>query len=136
LKRQQIFLGEPAMRISVVMAGLNGAMAVALGAFAAHGMAGTEMGYARDLVEKGAHYQLVHAVALAAIAGLVHHVPDEKFLRIAAYAMLVGIVFFCGSLYVIAFSGISAFGAVAPIGGFAFIGGWLLLAAAGYRRFG
>jgi len=124
------------MRLSVVMAGLNGAMAVALGAFAAHGMTGSDMDYARSLVEKGAHYQLIHAVALAAIAGLVHHVPDEKFLRYAAYAMLIGILFFCGSLYAIAFSSISAFGAVAPIGGFAFIGGWLLLAAAGYRRFG
>ncbi|MBN8197118.1 DUF423 domain-containing protein [Thalassospira povalilytica] len=123
------------MRLSVVMAGLNGAMAVALGAFAAHGMAGTDMEYARSLVEKGAHYQLVHGVALAAIAGLVHHVPDEKLLRIAAYAMLAGILFFCGSLYVIAFSGISAFGAIAPIGGVLFIAGWLALAAAGYRRF-
>lgn len=124
------------MRISVVMAGLNGAIAVALGAFAAHGMAGSEMDYARGLVEKGAHYQLVHAVALVAIAGLVHHVPDDKFLRLAAYAMVAGIVFFCGSLYLIAFSGITALGAVAPVGGFAFIGGWLLLAIAGYRRFG
>lgn len=124
------------MRLSVVMAGLNGAMAVGLGAFAAHGMAGSDMDYARGLLEKGAHYQLVHAVALAAVAALVHHVPDEKLLRLSAYAMLAGILFFCGSLYVIAFTGMSVFGAVAPIGGFAFIGGWLLLAAAGYRRFG
>lgn len=124
------------MRLSVVMAGLNGSMAVGLGAFAAHGMAGSDMDYARGLVEKGAHYQLVHAVALVAIAALVHHVPDEKLLRLSAYAMLAGILFFCGSLYMIAFTGTSAFGAVAPIGGFAFIGGWLLLAAAGYRRFG
>lgn len=124
------------MRLSVVMAGLNGAMAVGLGAFAAHGMAGSDMDYARGLLEKGAHYQLVHAVALAAIAALVHQGHDEKLLRLSAYAMLAGILFFCGSLYVIAFTGMSAFGAVAPIGGFAFIGGWLLLAAAGYRRFG
>ncbi|WP_033069539.1 DUF423 domain-containing protein [Thalassospira australica] len=124
------------MRISVVMAGLNGAMAVGLGAFAAHGMSGSEMDYARGLVEKGAHYQLVHAVALGVIAALVHHVPDEKILRIAAYAMLAGIFFFCGSLYAIAFGGASVLGAVAPVGGFAFIGGWLLLAAAGFRRFG
>lgn len=99
-------------------------------------MAGSDMDYARGLVEKGAHYQLIHAVALAAIAGLVHHVPDDKFLRFAAYAMLAGIFFFCGSLYLIAFSGITALGAVAPVGGFSFIGGWLLLAVAGYRRFG
>lgn len=123
------------MRLSVVMAGLNGAMAVGLGAFAAHGMSGSDMDYARGLIEKGTHYQLVHAVALLAIAALVHQVPDEKILRIAAYAMLLGILFFCGSLYVIAFSGITAFGMIAPIGGLSFIGGWLLLAAAGYRRF-
>ncbi|RCK46721.1 DUF423 domain-containing protein [Thalassospira profundimaris] len=124
------------MRLSIIMAGLNGAVGVAIGAFAAHGMAGSEMDYARSLVEKGAHYQLVHAVALAAIAGLVHHVPDEKFLRFAAYAMLVGILFFCGSLYAIAFSGVTLFGVVAPIGGLSFIAGWLMLTAAGYRRFG
>ncbi|WP_412776402.1 DUF423 domain-containing protein [Thalassospira lucentensis] len=123
------------MRMSVILAGLNGAMAVGLGAFAAHAMAGSDMDYARGLVEKGAHYQLIHAVALVAIAAVVRQVPDEKLLRAAAYAMLVGIVFFCGALYVIAFTGLSVFGAVAPIGGIAFIVGWLLLAVAGYRQF-
>lgn len=124
------------MRISVVLAGLNGAMAVGLGAYAAHGMVGSEMDYARGLVEQGSQYQLIHAVAVAAIAALVHHVPEERFLILAAYAMLVGILFFSGSLYVIAFSAISSFGAVAPIGGLALILGWLLLALAGYRRLG
>ena len=123
------------MRMSVILAGLNGAMAVGLGAFAAHAMAGSDMDYARGLVEKGAHYQLIHAVALVAIAAVVRQVPDAKLLRAAAYAMLVGIVFFCGALYVIAFTGLSVFGAVAPIGGIAFIVGWLLLAVAGYRQF-
>jgi len=123
------------MRMSVILAGLNGAIAVGLGAFAAHAMAGSDMDYARGLVEKGAHYQLIHAVALVATAAVVRQVPDEKLLRAAAYAMLVGIVFFCGALYVIAFTGLSVFGAVAPIGGIAFIVGWLLLAVAGYRQF-
>ena len=123
------------MRMSVILAGLNGAIAVGVGAFAAHAMAGSDMDYARGLVEKGAHYQLIHAVALVAIAAVVRQVPDEKLLRAAAYAMLVGIVFFCGALYVIAFTGLSGFGAVAPIGGIAFIVGWLLLAVAGYRQF-
>lgn len=122
------------MRMSVAMAGINGAMAVALGAFAAHGMAGADMDYARSLVEKGAHYQLIHAVVLVAIAALVRQVPNGKLLRIAGYAMLVGILFFCGALYVIAFTGLSAFGAVAPIGGLSFIAGWLLLALAGYKH--
>ncbi|AJD51899.1 Uncharacterized membrane protein YgdD, TMEM256/DUF423 family [Thalassospira xiamenensis M-5 = DSM 17429] len=123
------------MRLSVVFAGLNGAIAVALGAFATHSMAGEEMSHARDLVETAAHYQLVHAAGVAAIAALAHQVPDERLLRWAAYAMLAGILFFCGALYVIAFAGISAFGMVAPIGGLAFITGWLMLAGAGWKRF-
>lgn len=122
------------MRLSVVMAGLNGAIAVGLGAFASHGMAGEEMNRARELVETGAHYQLVHAVGLAAIAALAHQVPDERLLRWAAYAMLAGILFFCGALYVIAFAGISTFGMIAPIGGLSFISGWLMLAGAGWKR--
>jgi uncharacterized membrane protein YgdD (TMEM256/DUF423 family) len=123
------------MRLSVVLVGLNGAIAVALGAFATHGLAGEEMSHARDLVETAAHYQLVHAVGVAAIAALAHQVPDERLLRWAAYAMLAGILFFCGALYVIAFAGISAFGMVAPIGGLSFITGWLMLAGAGWKRF-
>ena len=123
------------MRLSVVLVGLNGAIAVALGAFATHGMAGEKMSHARDLVETAAHYQLVHAVGVAAIAALAHQVPDERLLRWAAYAMLAGILFFCGALYVIAFAGISAFGMVAPIGGLSFITGWLMLAGAGWKRF-
>tara|TARA_R110000868_G_scaffold92100_4_gene255379 strand:- start:117885 stop:118259 length:375 start_codon:yes stop_codon:yes gene_type:complete len=123
------------MRLSVVMAGLNGAMAVALGAFATHAMVGDEMVHARDLVAKGAHYQLIHAVGMAAVAALAHQVPDERLLRWAAYSMLVGILFFCGSLYAIAFTGVGAFGMVAPIGGLSFIAGWLMLAGAGWKRF-
>ena len=123
------------MRLSVVMAGLNGAVAVALGAFASHGMVGEEMNRARELVETGAHYQLVHAAALAAIAALAHQVPDDRLLRLAAYAMLAGILFFCGALYIIAFAGISSFGMVAPIGGLSFVLGWLMLAGAGWKRF-
>ncbi|MCC9622698.1 DUF423 domain-containing protein [Thalassospira sp. MA62] len=122
------------MRLSLVLAGVNGALAVGLGAFAAHGMAGTEMDYARSLVEKGAHYQLIHAVALLTVGALIRHLPGEKIIRLAGFAFLVGIVFFCGSLYTIAFSGIVGFGAVAPIGGVSFIVGWLCLAVAGFRR--
>ncbi|MFH1803722.1 MAG: DUF423 domain-containing protein [Pseudomonadota bacterium] len=122
------------MRVSLILAGLNGAMAVGLGAFAAHGMAGVEMDYARGLVEKGAHYQLIHAVALTGVAALYSAMSGGHLLRWTAMAWVVGIVFFCGSLYAIAFSGIAAFGMVAPVGGTAFIIGWLLLALTGWRH--
>ncbi|WP_252509685.1 DUF423 domain-containing protein [Thalassospira sp. TSL5-1] len=121
------------MRISIGLAGLSGMSAVALGAFAAHGMAGQEMAYARELVEKGAHYQLVHAVAIVAVAVFALVRPHIRLLAYANAAFLLGSLLFCGSLYAIAFSGVPAFGMVAPIGGVSFMAGWLMLAIAGFK---
>ncbi|WP_114088112.1 DUF423 domain-containing protein [Thalassospira profundimaris] len=121
------------MRLSIGLAGLSGMSAVALGAFAAHGMAGEEMAYARDLVEKGAHYQLVHAVAIVVVAVFALLRPNMRLLAYANVAFLLGSLLFCGSLYAIAFSGVRAFGMVAPVGGISFMAGWLMLAIAGFR---
>jgi uncharacterized membrane protein YgdD (TMEM256/DUF423 family) len=121
------------MRSAMIWSGVNGAIAVALGAFAAHVMAGPEMDYARGLVEKGAHYQLIHAVALACVAALRFGMPDDRILKWLTTVFVIGILFFCGSLYAIAFTGIKAFGAVAPIGGTSFIIGWLMMAWAGWK---
>ena len=121
------------MRISIGLAGLSGMSAVALGAFAAHGMAGDDMAYARELVEKGAHYQLVHAVVIVAVAVLALVRPNIRLLSYANAAFLLGSLLFCGSLYTIAFSGVRAFGMVAPFGGVSFMAGWLMLAIAGFK---
>ena len=121
------------MRLSIGLAGLSGMSAVALGAFAAHGMAGGEMAYARELVEKGAHYQLVHAVAIVVVAVFALLRPNMRLLAYANVAFLLGSLLFCGSLYAIAFSGVRAFGMVAPVGGISFMAGWLMLAIAGFR---
>lgn len=121
------------MRLSIGLAGLSGMSAVALGAFAAHGMAGEEMAYARELVEKGAHYQLVHAVAIVVVAVFALLRPNMRLLAYANVAFLLGSLLFCGSLYAIAFSGVRAFGMVAPVGGISFMAGWLMLAIAAFR---
>jgi uncharacterized membrane protein YgdD (TMEM256/DUF423 family) len=127
--------GNLEMRMSIGLAGLSGMCAVALGAFATHGMAGQEMAYARELVEKGAHYQLIHAVVIVGVASLALHRPDSRLLSLANAAFLLGTVLFCGALYAIAFSGVTAFGMVAPIGGISFMAGWLMLAFAGFKLF-
>ncbi|AUG52751.1 DUF423 domain-containing protein [Thalassospira marina] len=121
------------MRMSIGLAGLSGMVAVALGAFAAHGMAGEDMAYARELVEKGAHYQLVHAVAIVAVAVFALVRPNIRLLAFANAAFLLGTLLFCGSLYAIAFSNIRAFGMVAPLGGISFMAGWLMVAIAGFK---
>lgn len=106
----------------IVFAALSGAMAVAAGAFAAHGTNGATARW----LNTGAQYQLVHAVA--AIAAL--NLPRGR--GVAVLFLLGGLVF-AGTLYAMALGGPLWLGAVTPIGGIGFILGWLLLALAALR---
>jgi len=119
------------IRIWLALAGLNGAIAVALGAYAAHGLADAGA-YVQDIMEKAGRYQALHALALAAIAGLQAAGLRSRWLCAAGGFMVLGIVLFCGALYGIGLAGWgTAF--IAPFGGSAFIVGWLCLAVAGLR---
>ena len=106
-------------------------VAVAIGAFAAHGLKAVLSPYALGLVETAARYQMYHAIALV-LTGVLSLAPgvSPRWLKIAALALCVGIVVFCGSLYALALSGVGRWGAVTPIGGIAFIFGWGALIAA------
>lgn len=115
------------LRTASVWAGLHGAVAVALGAFAAHGMTDPA---AVEWVETASRYQLVHAVALLGL-GIAGTSGAERRLGLAAAGFALGPVLFSGALYGIAVTGWRGLGAVAPVGGVAMILGWLAVAAAG-----
>ena len=117
------------MRVSrslAVFAALNGALAVGIGAFAAHG-AGPQI---KTLLTTGGHYQMVHAVL-----GLVCAVwPDRsRLIVVAGWLATAGGLVFCLSLSAIALLSLPVMGAVAPIGGLMMIAAWLLLAVAALR---
>lgn len=121
----------------IVVAGVSGAVSVIAGAFAAHGLdAATEAGAkAREWLQTGSHYQLVHALAILAVAALANGARVKPGLATAAQILfLAGSILFPGALYALALGGPRWFGAVAPIGGLAFILGWLALAAAALGR--
>lgn len=107
-----------------VFAALNGAMAVVVGAFAAHG-AGPGV---KTLLTTGAHYQIVHAV-LALVCALW----GSRLGIIAGWFAAVGGLVFCLALTFIALLNLPAVGAVAPLGGALMIAGWLFLAFAALR---
>lgn len=111
----------------IVFAALNGALAVALGAFAAHG-AGPQV---KTLLTTGAHYQLAHAVFAMACALWV---GGGRLARIAGWLGAAGGLIFSLSLAFIALLGLRAMGAVAPIGGLLMIAGWLCVAFAAFRN--
>lgn len=113
----------------VVFAALNGAMAVLLGAFAAHG-AGPAI---KTLLTTGAHYQLAHALlALACAAWPLR----DRIVVIAGWLAAIGGLVFALALWLIAATGQTAFGAVAPVSGLLMILAWLLLAFAAFRTRG
>ena len=108
----------------IKLTALSGALAVMLGAFAAHGLKGSLSAQMLDTYQTGVLYHFIHTLALLAILSLP---LNERSLLWAARCFILGIVLFSGSLYLIAISGISILGIITPVGGSAFIAGWLLL---------
>lgn len=108
------------------VAAINGAIAVAAGAFAAHGLKSHLAPAMLDVFKTGAQYHLAHALALG-LASLANA-------RVAAWLFLAGMVLFSGSLYALALSGIAGLGIITPFGGVAFLAGWIALAVAGWKR--
>ncbi|MCJ8157627.1 DUF423 domain-containing protein [Sphingomonas sp. LaA6.9] len=106
----------------IVLIGLSGALAVAAGAFAAHG-ASSE---AAEWLKTGAFYQLIHTVAALATA---EHAGGKG----VATLFLVGGAIFALTLYAMAFGAPRWLGAVTPIGGSLMILGWLWLAWLAFR---
>ncbi len=106
----------------VGFAALLGLVAVAAGAFAAHGLEARGDARAAGLVETAARYQAWHALAMLAYAAL--GTPQ----RLPLLLWAAGAVVFPGSLYALALGAPGALAAAAPVGGMALIGGWAALA--------
>lgn len=111
------------IRLGAILAGL----AVAAGAFGAHGLRDRVSPRMLEIFETGAHYQIVHALALIAV-GLIAMHRSSTALNVAGISFLVGIVLFSGSLYALAITGVTKLGMITPIGGVAFLVGWTALA--------
>ena len=120
-------------RLFLILAGSQGAAAVALGAYAAHGMAGDYPETAIEMVETGSLYGLGHSAALLGLT-LAHGRLGgalSRMVLVAGWCFGLGPLLFAGSLYAVALADLSGLGALAPIGGTTMILGWLALVAAG-----
>lgn len=128
----------PSSSFELRVAAILGALAVALGAFGAHGLKAW-LAEAVDGAQRlawwntAAHYQLVHAVLAAVLGALaLAHKQDASspWLRRGVLLCLAGSVLFSGSLYAMTLTNIRVLGAITPLGGLSFIGAWLTLLAA------
>ncbi|KGR84756.1 MULTISPECIES: DUF423 domain-containing protein [Lysinibacillus] len=117
------------MKRFIVTGALHGLLAVAFGAFGAHALKEVLDEYSRGIWETAVQYQMFHATGLLVIGLLMSSklLGEVKQLNLAGIFFNLGIVFFSGSLYVLAISGIKVLGAITPIGGVLFLAGWLLI---------
>lgn len=102
-------------------------LAVALGAFAAHGLKTKLSVEMFNIFEVGVRYHFYHAFALFVVSAAAAYWEQTHF-SLAGWAFVFGIVLFSGSLYLLSLTGIRWLGAVTPIGGISFLLGWFLLA--------
>lgn len=116
----------------IMIAAINMFIAVAAGAFGAHGLKTILSTDMLAVWQTAVTYQTSHALGLFGIALLMPRLQSIWLAR-SATAMLIGIVIFSGSLYLLAASGIRWFGAITPLGGLAFLLAWAMLAWAAYR---
>jgi len=109
----------------LVSAAVSGFLAVALGAFGAHGLKPRLSPEAMQWFETANRYHFYHTLALLAAALLTKN--KSALLNYAGFAFLLGICLFSGSLYVMAVTGIKTLGIITPLGGAAFLAGWAML---------
>lgn len=112
---------------------VSGFLSVALGAFGAHALAANLTPKLHATYQTAVEYQGLHTLAALVIALLSLHYPDSRWLPRAGWLMLLGILLFSGSLYLLTITGISSLGAITPFGGVILLAAWLLLAGVALR---
>ena len=125
----------------LAVSGIVGMLGVLIGAFGAHGLedflakthdlSGDAVSKRLDQFDVGARYHLAHAVALLAICSIRGFSP--AVIRAIAAFMILGIVLFSGSLYLLVATNTAWLGAITPIGGVSWIIGWTMIAVAAMR---
>jgi uncharacterized membrane protein YgdD (TMEM256/DUF423 family) len=120
-------------RLFFILGSISGGLAVALGAFGAHGLKDRLSSDALSTYETAARYQMLHALALLAVAFAITRWPDSNLPLIAGWLFVAGTALFSGSLYLLSLTDVRWLGAIAPLGGAAFISGWLCLALAAWK---
>ncbi len=117
------------------LSGLSGALAVGLGAFGAHSLEDLLIQNGRlDTYQTAVNYHFYHTLALLGIGILATIKPEWKGIAFSAWSMVLGMLIFSGSLYILSLTGITWLGAITPLGGLSFILGWSSLVYLSFKN--
>jgi uncharacterized membrane protein YgdD (TMEM256/DUF423 family) len=123
------------MKAFIIIGAINAFVAVALGAFGAHGLADKLEPKYLEIWKTGVTYQMFHATGLLIIGLLISKVGASPLFTWSGWLMLIGIIFFSGSLYVLSLTKIGILGAITPIGGVCFLAAWVLIVIGAVKHF-
>ena len=116
-------------KLFLLLGALNAALAVLIGAFGAHALR-TRLNAADIAVfQTGNQYHFYHALGLLAVGVMLASYPSSAWIKASGWLMLIGIILFSGSLYVLVITQLRWLGAITPLGGTAFIVAWITLMA-------
>lgn len=113
---------------------INAALAIALGAFGAHGLENSISEHYLQVFETGVRYHMYSALGLMLISLFAKQTNVTKLVRNGGRLILAGIVLFSGSLYAIALSSVSELGIITPFGGVAILAGWTCVIVAALKK--
>jgi uncharacterized membrane protein YgdD (TMEM256/DUF423 family) len=113
---------------------LSGLLSVLIGAFAAHILEASLSPQRMDTLDTAVKYQIFHTLALFGVVCVDDKILGLRWKKYAAIFFLLGIILFCGSLYLLIATNISKLGMITPFGGMAFIAGWAMLFLATIRE--
>jgi uncharacterized membrane protein YgdD (TMEM256/DUF423 family) len=123
-------------KLFLLVAAVSGFLAVALGAFGAHGLKARLSTELMTIYQTAVQYHFYHCLALLAAGLLLLQFPQANSFKISGWSFMLGSLVFSGSLYLLAFTGLRWLGAVTPLGGLLFLIGWATLAIGIYRQLG
>lgn len=121
-------------KLLLLLASFTGFTGVALGAFAAHGLRSRLPENLLGAFQTGVQYQLLHTAALMGVALLLLRWPEATLFKSAGALLVLGMLLFSGSLYLMALTGVTKLGIITPFGGVAFLLGWLCLGIGVWRH--
>jgi uncharacterized membrane protein YgdD (TMEM256/DUF423 family) len=113
---------------------INGLLTVTLGAFAAHVLDGVLTAQRIETFDTAVQYHLFHTLALFGLVCVDDTVLATRWIKYAAGFFILGIIVFCGSLYLFAATSISILAMITPLGGLAFMIGWIMLLLSAIRE--
>ena len=114
--------------IFLFLGAMSALLAVALGAFGAHGLKDILSPELMVTYQTAVNYQMWHALGLIGISFVHQQDQESKLIAWTGWLMFFGILLFSGSLYLLVLLNIKELGMLTPIGGISFIVAWALLA--------